>query len=432
MEYEILIIGAGAAGLMAGATLAEAGFSCCIIEASATAGGRMRTLEIAGFDTPVETGAEFIHGDLPLTKSLLDRAGIRYVPVEGDMISVRNGEWKRGTAHDRHWPAFLRELRKLQEDCSLQEVLDRHFTGAAYQGLRQAVTSFAQGFDLADLSRASAAAAEREWGESGENQYRVEGGYQRLVDHLVQRCRAAGASFGFDFPVTVVEATGNGLTVTNSRGEWLSGKRVLITASVGMLQGGQIEFRPAPDKRYTAAFTGMGFGEVIKFLFQFSNRFWEAYAKDPGFLLSDESIPTWWTNYPLSPNLLTGWLGGPPAAALSAASDDERSALALSSLARIFTKPEAWLKANLTASHISCWQQHPYAKGGYSYPTVTTAASRKTLSHPLHGLIYFSGEAMHNGLSQGTVEAALQNGLDTAKAIMGSLPNAQAAQPAAV
>ena len=95
MKYDVIIIGAGAAGLHAMKNLTEAGYKVCILEAAETIGGRIATIEERGFTGPVETGAEFIHGKLPLTFKLLKEAGIAYEPVEGDMIGVRNGAWEK-------------------------------------------------------------------------------------------------------------------------------------------------------------------------------------------------------------------------------------------------------------------------------------------------------------------------------------------------
>jgi monoamine oxidase len=50
---------------------------------------------------------------------------------------------------------------------------------------------------------------------------------------------------------------------------------------------------------------------------QFKTDFWTSYAEDIGFILSDEAIPTWWTQSPVQGKLLTGWHGGPKAATLS-------------------------------------------------------------------------------------------------------------------
>ncbi len=77
METEILIIGAGAAGLMAARELALAGRRVRVLEARERAGGRAYTVHDPSFRLPVELGAEFVHGDLPLTGMLLKKAGIR-------------------------------------------------------------------------------------------------------------------------------------------------------------------------------------------------------------------------------------------------------------------------------------------------------------------------------------------------------------------
>src|SRR5687768_522891 len=95
MKYDIIIIGAGAAGLTAMKDLAEAGYKVCVLEAAETIGGRIATIEEKGFTGAVEAGAEFIHGKLPLTFKLLKEAGLSYEAVEGDMIGVQNGEWQK-------------------------------------------------------------------------------------------------------------------------------------------------------------------------------------------------------------------------------------------------------------------------------------------------------------------------------------------------
>jgi len=67
MRYDVIIIGAGAAGLLAMKYLAQAGYHVCVMEAAEMAGGRISTIK-EGFQSHVETGAEFIHGNclLPL------------------------------------------------------------------------------------------------------------------------------------------------------------------------------------------------------------------------------------------------------------------------------------------------------------------------------------------------------------------------------
>ena len=62
-DADILIIGAGAAGLMAARTLAKSGKRVTVLEARDRVGGRIHTLEYGSSQQPLEMGAEFIHGD---------------------------------------------------------------------------------------------------------------------------------------------------------------------------------------------------------------------------------------------------------------------------------------------------------------------------------------------------------------------------------
>ena len=73
-QAEVIVIGAGAAGLAAAATLARAGRSVLVLDARSRIGGRCLTLRHPSLDAPVELGAEFIHGRPQTTLSLLRKA----------------------------------------------------------------------------------------------------------------------------------------------------------------------------------------------------------------------------------------------------------------------------------------------------------------------------------------------------------------------
>ncbi|MEP6746457.1 MAG: NAD(P)/FAD-dependent oxidoreductase [Bacteroidota bacterium] len=418
MKYDVIVLGAGAAGLMAANDLLEAGYSVCLLEASAAAGGRMHTEIAKGFSQPVETGAEFVHGELPLTLALLNKAGIAYVPVEGKMITVRKKGWKTNEAHDKHWTEFMGQLAKLKTDVSIAEFLDQYFPGEQYAGLREAVRQYAEGFDLADIDKASAVAAQREWVEHDEEQYRIPGGYVQLVDFLLKGCADAKAEVVFNSCVNKIEYNAESVTVYTKNNKTFESSKLLITVSAGILQSEEIAFVPAPGAQYFDAIHKLGFGTVIKILMEFKTPFWENYAADIGFLLSDEMIPTWWTQLPTETNLLTGWMGGPRAAANSNETKDSLLHEALNSLSAIFHISILELEQQLTHHSIHAWHNNPYVKGGYSYVTIDSAKARKILSLPINEKIYFAGEAMYGGESQGTVEAALQSGKEMAKKIM--------------
>lgn len=79
IQADVLVIGAGAAGLAAAAELARAGRSVLIVEARDRIGGRCDTRRLPGIAVPVELGAEFIHGRPQATYSLMEKAGVAAV-----------------------------------------------------------------------------------------------------------------------------------------------------------------------------------------------------------------------------------------------------------------------------------------------------------------------------------------------------------------
>src|SRR6185369_11274235 len=89
--YDIIIIGAGASGLMEARELSRAGKKVLILEARDRTGGRIFTYSGNGFTVPVEAGAEFIHGDAAVTIKVLKEYKIPFTKSDGEFKQVRHG-----------------------------------------------------------------------------------------------------------------------------------------------------------------------------------------------------------------------------------------------------------------------------------------------------------------------------------------------------
>jgi monoamine oxidase len=149
----ILIVGAGAAGLMAARELTRGGKRVTILEARNRCGGRIQTLSI-GAGYRAEGGAEFVHGEAPVTLGLLREARLSILPIEGKAWTVVEGRFST-RARDPHMPEFHKALQRVEEDLPIAEFLRRHFAGSEYHGLRRSIERTVESYDAADPERAS-------------------------------------------------------------------------------------------------------------------------------------------------------------------------------------------------------------------------------------------------------------------------------------
>lgn len=424
---DTIIIGAGAAGLITAYELIKAGKKVTILEARNRIGGRCYTFSGQEFTQPIELGAEFIHGELPLTLKLLKEANINYEAVSGDNYQFKNGEIKASEFCMEHWEDFEKALKEVQEDQSLDQFLQQNFHEEKYVGLCKSVIQFAAGYDTADPKRASLFSLRDEWlsEHEEETQYRIPGGYVQLMDYLADQIKNLGGEIILNSAVKQVNWQTDFVEVITTDDTVFTGKKLVLTVPLGILtlsgnETGAIHFAPdLPEQKAAAA--DMGFGAIIKILIEFSDPFWEEKGlENMQFLFSEEKIPTWWAQTPKKNNVLTGWLGGNPQDENQHSSDEAILQDAFKSLANILQVDASFIVQKLVSVKVYNWTADPFARGSYSYATLQTASALETLKTPVAQTIYFAGEALFEGEQLGTVEAALVSGLKVAEGIISS------------
>ena len=193
-KFDVIIVGAGAAGLMAARILCSAGKKVCILEARDRIGGRVHTLLKEGFSRSVEGGGEFIHGTLPLTISLLKEAGIKYYETDGELWQLQNNELKKREDFIEHADQLMKKLKELDHDISIAELLQKYFADEKYADMKRSLQQYIEGYDAADINYASSLALKEEWEKEDDEQYRIEGGYQPLLEYLKNICLRNGCS----------------------------------------------------------------------------------------------------------------------------------------------------------------------------------------------------------------------------------------------
>lgn len=420
IKSDIIIIGAGACGLMAARELSQKGKKVTVLEARNRTGGRIHTINGDGFLQAVETGPEFIHGNLPVTFKLLKKAGITYIETEGDMMRNKSGEWHEEEEQIEGWNVLMKKMNKLKEDTTLSQFLNQHFSEEKHSALHGQALQYAQGFDAVDPDKASVFALRNEWQNEEEVTYHIAGGYVRMVDALVSSCLENDCLILLNKTVREISWQKGEVTVTTTAGEAFSAKQIIMTVPLGVLQENDekssILFSPALPQLQEAV-NNIGYGNVIKILLQFSHLFWQK-QKEALFFFSDQIVTTWWTQKPSPYPMLTGWIAGKRTASFDEMSDEEMLQVSLQSIAGIFGKSLDEIKQILTASHIVNWRKDVYAKGAYSYSMTGSEEAKKILREPIADTIYFAGEGLYSGASGGTVEAALVQGLEVAKKVL--------------
>src|SRR3989344_2444795 len=270
MKCEIIIVGAGAAGLMAARELGKARKKVIILEARNRIGGRIWALQKDEFGYDAQAGAEYVHGDSPIMKSLSREADMTLIQTQGDMWNSYGGE---GTIKSERDPN-QKEMHKAPGELK--------------------------------------------------NQYRIKEGHGAMLKFLESECGKNGTKIELNKIVREVEINNGKVNVHTADGDDYETEKVIVTVPLPVLA--DIKFIPAIPEKLEAA-RKMGYGGVIKILLKFKSRWWvNAFGKDFGemdFMFSNEEIRIWWTQYPDLIPVLTGWLAGPKSAKLIDSSDAE-------------------------------------------------------------------------------------------------------------
>jgi len=435
-SWDVVIIGAGAAGLAAARELRSDGHSVLLLEARDRLGGRLWTRREPGLTAPVELGAEFIHGQVPQTFELLAEAQAAALDTSGERWTLHDGRLEQRTEDlfGEIQAALDRASVLAEPDVSFDTFLNRsEREGLSKEAATQA-RAFVEGFDAADPARVSTHFVAREWGSGGmldAPQFRPEGGYETVLSTLQRSLERTNIQIRLRTAVRGVRWQPGSvhLDVRSPHGSaTIRAHRAVVTLPLAVLQlpansPDAVQFEPdLAAKRQ--ALQCLATGAVLKVNLRFRTAFWEAleqgrYRQAAFFHSPGAPFRTFWTPRPLHAPLLTAWMGGPRAEQLSACSDKQIVNQALSSLAEMFGQhPE---DLGLQAAWLHNWQTDPFAHGAYSYVAVGGVAARHTLAAPLEGTIFFAGEATNTENEAATVAGALQSGARAAREVRASL-----------
>jgi monoamine oxidase len=404
-KCDVIIIGAGIAGLAAARDLVRAGRNVVVLEARDRIGGRILTRHDG--DT-VELGAEFVHGKPPAIFEIAKAAGLRAVEGTDRRLLAENGTLR---PLDDFWDIIEEVDSQIDEDAQITYA--EFLRNAKASPFKKTIAkSYVEGFNAsrADLISAAAVALEDSASENleGDKQFRLVDGYDALV-----------RKFARELPNDCIR-----LNHTVREVHWREGRvdvdaefraeQCIVTLPLGILRGSSVHFDP-PLTTKRDAIAHLEVGHVVKLMLQFRERFWETHSPF-GFALNLEAdFPTWWTQEPTTANSLTGWAGGPAAEKLSGRTPDELREIALRSIAQTFNLSPGKLRDLFVRDYFHDWTNDPFARGAYSYPKVGGIEAARALAQPTGDTLFFAGEATDSRGFNGTVHGAIESGLRAAR-----------------
>ena len=423
---DVIVVGAGVAGVAAAQELAAHGVASTIVEARPRALGRVATFHPAGWPEPVELGAEFAHDEAPATRDLAREAGVALETVPEEHFWLEHGRAFRTPDMDALLADAVSRERKRRTDRSLADVFEgmtperrRHLEPARF---------FAQGYHAADAALLSAKAlAHALAGTDRKNnvQRRPVGGNSALLSGLLRGLPPPQLGTAV---TRVTWRRGRVRVACRSAADGaprraLEGRACIVTAPLAVLRTRAITFDPLPTG-WEQALARLGVGTAQKLVFRFRYEFWRdspVWQRRPSiptfWHARDVPVPTWWTTAPRDSSVLTAWAGGPAAASLAALGESEIVARASASLAHMLGVSPVTVEDQLLDVQRHDWMRDPFSLGAYAYVGVGGRTAQQELAQVVDGTLVLAGEALSVD-AIGTVEGAIESGRRAARALL--------------
>jgi monoamine oxidase len=405
-DPDVIVIGAGAAGIGAARRLTAEGLSVVVLEARPRVGGRAVTVDLRGH--PIDLGAHWLHaGPInPLVKlGEARREPLRRAPADGHLVLPhRFGTPTEARALGRAFDLADRALTRgatSTEDRPAAEVLP--LLGPWTEPVRR-IHGLVCGRPLAECSLKDFPSL-----EYSENRF-IAGGLGAYLARLAQ-----GLPIALSRPVERIDWSGRAVAVEGPWGR-LTARAAIVALPVAVLQGGAVRFRPElppSPAEAVAGFTPGVYEHVVLHWpgspFRGADRlasFVGERCKPAGCLTRMDGTPFHYFE-----------LDQPMAASL-----DRRDPAAGGRLARAVMADRFGPRAirDLSVMATTAWRHDPLARASWAVVPPGHAPARAALKEPLAERLWFAGEALSHA-QWGTVGGAYEEGERAAGEILARL-----------
>lgn len=407
-DSDVIVVGAGAAGLAAGRRLGELGLTATVIEAKERVGGRAWT-DNDVFGVPFDRGCHWLHSASinPLVP-IADALGIRYLvrSVRRSANLFLGGRLADEDERAAAWGAIRAALDVAHADdavappdVALAEVAD---FGGPWGRLARHWVGLLSAFEPEDVSTLDLA----RYRDTGEN-WPVCDGYGTLV---VRHGTAVPVHLGIR--ALSLRRVPGGVAVETDGGT-LRARAAIVTVSTNVLASGRIRFEPGLPAAMAAAIAACPVGHAEKVAFRLDR---PIDGLDPTTYVEmlDPAVPSrrpinFTVNHFGNP-IVVGQLGGDLARDLERAGEAAAVDFALSALVDAFGPG---IRDRVVAATMTHWSSDPDILGAYSCARPGAADARRLLCEPIEDVVFLAGEAVSWDFYS-TAHGAHLTGLDAA------------------
>jgi len=409
---DLVIIGAGAAGLGAAKTLSDLGISFLLIEAQSRIGGRAY-VDHHTFGVPYDMGCHWLnYGRINPWIDYGKTNGFTVTPVPEDyglFVGKRKATKKEYTEYELTYERIEDEIgwvatKSSKPDRSPAEVIKLDSKWKKLSAYMMGPLDTAKEFD--DFS------CQDYWESPGVDPYYCKEGYGALVAHYGRKLPVKLAT-----PAQHINWQGPGVKVETSEGT-ISAKAVILTVSTGVLAADKIKFTPTLPVKKQESFQYISMGTYNNVALQFSKDFFGLgpdryvdYVNEDG-----TGAGGMLTNIG-GTNLTYIYTGGDFGRELELAGIKAGVDWGLNEVVNIYGSD---VKKYLIKGNVTRWGEHPWTLGSYASAKPGYFHMRKELRKTVADKVFFAGEATHP-LQWATCGGGLLSGIDAANDVAHAL-----------
>lgn len=411
-DGNVIILGAGAAGLSAAQQFLDKNIQVKILEASDRYGGRIR-LRKEFFDFPMEEGADWIYGNNNTWYSTIESAGAETIEYPDNPNYEVDGKIQTADdlGNDTDFLSALNFINNIPNyngpDLTIRNAVISSGLPTRVQHIVDAITSNSRGSSFESVSIKGASDGEKAWND-GEGRYLTSN--QSLVNILGGKYSSVvGSYLQLNTPITQVNYNDiEKIVLTDANGGTHECTILITTVPVNVLKSGDISFTPSLPVNTTGALNRIGMDVGYKVMLGFYVNFW---GKEVSSIYTDGIVPEYYApgkGRSSQNRVLCALINGKQAEALAGKSDEEIIQLLKDDLDELYDG-EASQQFDESTTYITNWGDNPYFQGIKSYPLVSGTGAAQAYATPINNRLFFAGEATAINGNYGTVQGALDS-----------------------